>query len=42
MQAWILALTILTAVGGALGGFWQAPDDKVVMTDGVNPLPPKP
>lgn len=40
MQAWILALVIMTAAGGALGNWWHS-DDQVIMTDGANPLPPK-
>jgi hypothetical protein len=42
MQAWILALAILAAAGGALSNWWQSVDDMVIMTDGANPIPPKP
>ena len=41
MQAWILALVILTAAGGALGNWWHSSDDSIIMTDGANPIPPK-
>lgn len=42
MQAWILTLVILSAVGGALGNWWQSAPEQVIMTDGANPIPPKP
>ena len=40
MQAWILALAILSVAGSALGNWWGG-DDVVIMTDGANPIPPK-
>jgi hypothetical protein len=40
MQAWILALVLLSAAGSALSDFWQS-DDVVLVADGANPIPPR-
>jgi hypothetical protein len=40
MQAWILALAILSVAGGTLANLWGG-DEVVIMTDGASPIPPK-